>query len=545
MDAIHLQVATVLGLLVVVTLLSLAATKVHLPYPTVMVLGGLGICFIPHLPDVHLDPQAVFLLFLPPLLYAAAWYTSWRDFRANLRPITMLAVGFVVFTTVAVGAVAHAIIPAMSWPAAFTLGAIISPPDAVAATAIATRLGIPRRIITVLEGESLVNDATGLTIYKFAVVAASTGTFSLTSATALFCFASLGGIALGWILGLLVARLHLMLDDPVVETIITLLTPFGAYLIAEALGVSGVLAVVVCGLYLSRRSSRLFSSRTRLTAVAVWNIVTFLLNGLVFILIGLQMRFIIEQDAADSTRDRIVYSLIFSFVIVIVRIIWVFPASYLPRWLIPSIRRKDPTPPWQSIFLVAFTGMRGVDSLAAALALPLVTAAGAPFPKRNLIIFLTFAVILFTLVVQSLSLPWLIRALGLQADEDSSPCEEHEARFRAIKVAMSRLEELAGDPNAHMPTLALIRHYYDDRYKLLAGRCELPPADGQEVSLDAETEELIVRRQALHQELIQSEREQVLILRNRGSISDETFRTIEHDLDLEELRFSEGAIAEH
>ena len=251
-DTIHLQLATVLGLLVVITLLSLFASRFHIPYPTVMVVAGLGICFIPHLPPVHLDPQAVFLIFLPPLLYAAAWYTSWRDFRANLRPIMMLAVGFVVFTTLAVGAVAHALIPAMPWAAAFTLGAIISPPDAVAATAIATALGIPRRIVTVLEGESLVNDATGLTIYRFAVVAAITGTFSLASASELFIFASIGGVALGWVLGMLVARLHLLLDDAIVETVITLLTPFAAYLIAEAIGVSGVLAVVVAGLYLSR-----------------------------------------------------------------------------------------------------------------------------------------------------------------------------------------------------------------------------------------------------------------------------------------------------
>jgi Na+/H+ antiporter len=538
-DTIHLQLATVLGLLVVITLLSLFASRFHIPYPTVMVVAGLGICFIPHLPPVHLDPQAVFLIFLPPLLYAAAWYTSWRDFRANLRPIMMLAVGFVVFTTLAVGAVAHALIPAMPWAAAFTLGAIISPPDAVAATAIATRLGIPRRIVTVLEGESLVNDATGLTIYRFAVVAAITGTFSLASASELFIFASIGGVALGWVLGMLVARLHLLLDDAIVETVITLLTPFAAYLIAEAIGVSGVLAVVVAGLYLSRRSAHLFSSRTRLTAVSVWNIVTFLLNGLVFILIGLQMRYILEQDAADSTRDRIVYALIFSLVIVIVRIVWVFPASYLPRWLIPSLRKRDPAPPWQHIFLVAFTGMRGVDSLAAALALPLVTTAGAPFPRRNLIIFLTFAIILFTLVVQSLSLPWLIRVLGLQADDDTSPCEAHEARFRAVKVAMVRLEEFAADPNMHAGTLAHLRHYYDDRYKLLAGRCGDAP-DGQDESADEEADAMMQRSRELHRELINAEREHVLTLRNRGTIGDEVYRTIEHDLDLEELRFSEN-----
>ena len=232
-DSIHAEVVTVIVLLLAVTLLSLAATRVHLPYPTVMVLGGLGICFIPHLPVLHLEPQLIFLLFLPPLLYAAAWYTSWRDFRANLRPIALLAVGFVLFTTVAVGAVAHAVIPNMPWAAAFTLGAIISPPDAVAATAIANRLGIPRRIITVLEGESLVNDATGLTIYRFAVAAAVTGTFSLLSASELFLLSSIGGVLLGLVIGMAVARLHMLLDDPIVETVFTLLTPFAAYLIAE------------------------------------------------------------------------------------------------------------------------------------------------------------------------------------------------------------------------------------------------------------------------------------------------------------------------
>jgi Na+/H+ antiporter len=537
MDSIHLQLATVLGLLVVVTLLSLAASKFHIPYPTVMVVGGLAICFIPHLPAVRLDPQAVFLLFLPPLLYAAAWYTSWRDFRANLRPIVLLAVGFVVFTTVAVGAVAHAIIPGMPWAAAFTLGAIISPPDAVAATAIANRLGIPRRIVTVLEGESLVNDATGLTIFRFAVAAASTGTFSLAAASGIFFIAAVGGIALGWVIGLLVARLHMLLDDAIVETVITLLTPFATYLIAEFIGVSGVLAVVICGLYLSRRSSRLFNSQTRLTAISVWNILTFLLNGLVFILIGLQMRFILEQDAGDSNRDRIYYSLIFSLVIVVVRIVWVFPASYLPRMLIPSLRKRDPAPPWQHIFLVAFTGMRGVDSLAAALALPLLTATGAPFPKRNLIIFLTFAIILFTLVVQSLSLPWLIRVLHMQAAEDASPCEEDEARFRAVKVAMAKLDEITADPAVHASTTAHLRHYYDDRYKDLSIRCGTG-TDGPTTDLDPEIRARLEHVVHLHRELIYTEREHVTSLRNQGSISDEVYRKIERDLDLEEVKFS-------
>jgi CPA1 family monovalent cation:H+ antiporter len=535
-DSIHAQLATVLVLLLAVTLLSLAATRVHLPYPTVMVLGGLAICFIPHLPVVHLDPEAIFLLFLPPLLYAAAWYTSWRDFRANLRPIALLAIGFVLFTTFAVGVVAHTLIPGMPWAAAFTLGAIISPPDAVAATAIANRLGIPRRIITILEGESLLNDATGLTIYKFAVVAASTGAFSLLSASGVFMVASVGGVLLGLLIGLGVVQLHMLLDDPVVETVFTLLTPFATYLIAETVGVSGVLAVVVAGLYVSRRSSRLFSSRTRLTAVAVWNVLIFLLNGLVFVLIGLQLRFILSQGSDDSMSQRIGYALLLCLVMVIVRILWVFPASYLPRWLIPGLARRDPSPPWQSVFLIAFTGMRGVDSLAAALAIPVLTAAGTPFPRRGLIIFLTFAVILFTLVIQSLSLPWLIRALGLQSDEDT-PCQENEARLRVARAALRRLDDLSGDPDLDPPTIEHLRRYYTDRLKMLNQRCELPPQEGQEKS-DTAPIDYYDRADLLHRDLINAEREHLLELRTRGNVSDEVFRRIERDLDLEEQRFS-------
>ncbi len=533
---LHHQLPLILGLLLVVTLLSLAARRVHMPYPTVMVLGGLAICFIPHLQPIHLDPDAVFLLFLPPLLYSAAWQTSWKEFKANLPSITLLAVGFVLFTTFAVGWYAHWLIPSMSWQVALTLGAIISPPDAVAATAIAERLRIPRRIVTVLEGESLLNDATGLTIYRFAVAAAVTGSFSLASASYHFILAAGGGAVLGLLLGLLVAQVHKRLDDPLVETVFTLLTPFSAYLIAEALQVSGVLAVVVTGLYMSRRSSQLFSHKTRIMANAVWEVFNFVLNGLVFILIGLELPEVLHQDSGLSAKLLLEYAVLFSVLIVIVRFIWIFPAAYIPRKLFPFIYRGSTTPHWTAVFIVGYAGMRGVDSLAAALAIPLVIASGVPFPYRNLIIFLTFAVILSTLVVQSLTLPPLIRLLRLK-EEEGSHCDENEARLRAARAGLACIDVLAAEPETHGPTLERIRRQYEDRIALLQTRCALPAVPGADGRPTPEFD-YVAHAHSLKRRLIDAQRDHLIDMRDRSIIGDEILHAIERDLDLEEARLS-------
>src|SRR5215213_6424652 len=448
-----------LGLLLAVAALATLATRLGVPYPILLVLGGSALGFVPGLPSVELDPELVFLLFLPPLLYVSALFTSWRDFRANIRPISLLAVGLVLMTTFVVGAVVHTVI-GLPWAAAFVLGAIISPTDAIAATTVAQRLGVPRRIVTVLEGESLINDATGIVAYRVAVAAVLTGAFSVWEAGLQFAVGAFGGVAVGFAVGWLVVwtRRHLS-EDPSVQNIVSLLTPFVAYLAAEELphrlweglhelvGVpadlhfSGVLSVVTTGLYLGRKGPYITSSGTRLQGYATWELITFLLNGLIFILIGLQLGSVVESLDEYTAGQLVSYALLTSLTVILVRMIWVFPATYVPRWASRRIRERDPSPSWRSVSIIAWTGMRGVISLAAALPLPFETAAGAPFPGRDLIIFLTFSVILATLVVQGLSLPPLIKALGLE-DDHIGEREENKGRIKVANAALRRLDEL-------------------------------------------------------------------------------------------------------
>jgi CPA1 family monovalent cation:H+ antiporter len=528
--------ATILTLLAAVTLLAVAARRIHVPYPTVMVVGGLLISFIPGLPRPRLDPELFLLLFLPPLLYAAAWESSWRDFKFNLRPILLLAVGFVIFTTCAVALFAHRFIDHMPWAAAFALGAVVSPPDPIAATAIAHRLGVPRRIITILDGEGLLNDATGLTVYRFAVRAAVTGTFSIWLAGARLVLAAGGGVAIGLVVGWLVVRVHKLLEEPQIETVITLLTPFAAYLPAEAIGVSGVLAAVTAGLFVARRSTELFSSALRVQARATWDSVIFILNGLAFILVGLQLPVIRHEIEGQSLRRLIAYGVLLSVLVIIARIIWVFPSAYLPR-LIPSIRRKDPMPPWQAIFVVAYTGMRGTDSLAAALAVPLLTAAGAPFPARNLIIFLTFCVILATLVVQTLTLPPIICWLGLRRDRHEQT-EEHRARIEMTKSALKRLDELCDKDAAGSPAAKgvsdRLRGMYRERLKRLESRKD-DALDDEPLSREA---------RQVYEAVIGAQRDALIHLRDHDVIGDEVLHRIESELDFEELRLGEDEAGE-
>src|SRR5882724_6777181 len=408
------SIEEILGILAAVAALALLSRKVPIPYPILLVLGGLALALIPGLPRVPLNPELVFLFFLPPLLYPTALFTSWRDFHANLRPISLLAVGLVLFTTTAVGFLAHYFIPGFPLAAGFVLGAIISPPDAIAATAIAERLHIPRRIVTVIEGESLVNDATALVALRFATAALATGAFSLGHAIVQFLFVGIGGIVVGLVIGWIAARIMKPIDDPPIEITISLLTPFVAYLPAEQLHVSGVLAVVTAGLYHGWLLPELTSSRTRLQAGPVWEMIEFLLNGFIFLLIGLQLPEVMRHLSGQSMAELFSYAAAISVAVIIIRILWVFPATYLPRLLSKSLRQRDPYPPWQYVAIVAWTGMRGVVSLAAALALPLTVEGGAPFPGRDLILFLTFCVIFATLVLQGLSLPFLIRWLGIK-----------------------------------------------------------------------------------------------------------------------------------
>src|SRR5260221_8392726 len=419
------------GLLLAVAVLALLARKLTIPYPILFVVGGLLLGLIPKLPKARLDPELVFLFFLPPLLFPAALFTSWRDFRANLRPISLLAIGLVLFTTVAVAYLAHYFM-ALPLAAGFVLGAIISPPDAIAATAIADRLKVPRRIVTILEGERLVNDATALVAYRFALVAVVTGSFSLAHASVQFFVVGIGGILVGLVAGWLGEQFHKRVDDAPIEITVSLLTPFVAYLAAERFGFSGVLAVVTGGLYLGMRMPELLSFRTRLRGGPVWEMVEFLLNGFVFILIGLQLPEVVSALSGHSIPvQRLVwYALFISLAVIVIRILWVFPATYLPRLLFKKHCKHDPYPKWQHVTIVAWTGMRGVVSLAAALALPNKIRDGSPFPGRDLILFLTFIVILATLVVQGWSLPLLIRGLGIK-DDGSMEKAEREARLES------------------------------------------------------------------------------------------------------------------
>src|SRR5437879_6390230 len=462
-------VETVMGLLAAVAALALLARKIPVPYPILLVLGGLGLALIPGLPQARLDPELVFLVFLPPLLYPAALFTPWRDFRANLRPILLLALGLVLFTTAAVGFLVHYFIPELPLAAGFVLGAIISPPDAIAAMAIAEHIRVPRRIVTILEGESLVNDATALVAFRFAVAAVVSGSFSLGHAGMHFLLVGIGGIGVGLLVGYITLWIQKRIDDAPIEITLSLLTPFAAYLPAEQFGVSGVLAVVTTGLYHGWRIPEMTTSRTRLAAGPVWRMLEFLLNGFIFLLIGLQLPAVLHHLSARAPSQLVWYAVLISIAVILIRILWVFPATYLPRLLFSSIRRCDPYPAWQHVTIVAWTGMRGVVSLAAALALPLTVQDGSPFPGRELILFLTFVVILATLVVQGLSLPALIRWLGVE-DDRSEEKEERQARLLANQSALARIEELAGSDPVSRDTAQRIRSEYEDRIRQLEVR---------------------------------------------------------------------------
>src|SRR5688572_1785994 len=372
----------ILALLLASIAIALLSARLKVPYPILLVLGGLGISFIPHLPRVHLHPDLVFLVFLPPLLYYAGFMTTWRDFRANLRPITLLAVGLVLFTTAAVALVATALVPGLPLAAAFVLGAIVSPPDAVAATAITERLRVPRRITTILDGESLVNDATALVAYRFAVVTVVTGYFSFSTAVGRFVAAASIGIVIGLAAAIVVVWISRRIHEPTIEGAIFLFTPYLAYLPAEWANASGVLAAVAAGIYVSRKLPTLTSPNARLRAFAVWETIVFLLNGVIFILIGLQLPVVMERLAHIPRSQLALYAAAVCATAILTRIIWVFPATYLPRLLSPTLRQRDPAPPWQHIAIISWAGMRGIVSLAAALALPLVTASNDPFPGR-------------------------------------------------------------------------------------------------------------------------------------------------------------------
>jgi Na+/H+ antiporter len=499
-----------------VIVLTAISRRLGLSSPIVMVLGGLLLSFVPTVPEVELPPELVFLGFLPPLLFAGGYFTSTREFKENLRAIVLLAVGLVLFTAAAVAVVARALVPELGWAGAFALGGIVAPPDAVAATAIFQRLGVPRRIVTILEGESLVNDATALVVYRFAVAAAAAGAFSLLEASSSFVVVLVGGIAVGVIVGYVLDRVLAKVSDTPIAVAITLVAPYAAYLPAEALHVSGVLAAVVGGLW-ARHAMRHASSDTRIVGTAAWQIWLFLLNGFVFLLLGLQLRTVLRE--AEPTAETAVATVAIVVTVVIARFVWVFPGAYLPR-LIPRIARGEPRPPWQGVVVVSWSGLRGVVSLAAALALP------SDFPARDLILLFTFTVILATLVGQGLTLPLVIRVLGLSPDADVAHAEAH-ARALMAEAALRRVDELASEFPGHAELIATLRTQYEHRTS---------HADTHHGDEPGAAEQELLEHTRLRREVIGAERRAAFDLHERGVIDDALLRRIERDLDLEELR---------
>jgi monovalent cation/hydrogen antiporter len=522
------DVEIIVLLLFAITFLALLSNRYKYPFAVVLVLAGLLISLIPGLPGIMLKPEIVFFVFLPPLLYAAAWNTSWRDFKANLRPISLAAIGLVFFTTTCVAILVHYMIPEFTWAQSFLLGAIVSPPDAVAATSITRGLGIHPRIIAILDGESLVNDASALVGYKYALGAILAGSFSLGSASLNFILVFCGGVAVGIALGFCIYWLHTKwIKDAVLDVTITFLTPFAAYLLAEKMHVSGVLAVVSSGLYLAFRSAEIFSHQSRIQAYAVWEVVIFILTALVFILLGLQLKVIIRDFDQGELFQLILYGIIISMVCLIVRLIWIVPAATIPRLLSRRIRETEYFDK-RNIIVFVWAGMRGIVSMAAALAIPL-TLHGSKFPNRSEIIFLTFCVILFTLTLQGVTLPWVINALKLP--KYSILIEEYDVRSKLIEKTKNHIETNLSHISEEIRDM--LWKNYDTRYNMLQ-HSRLP--EKKSGKKDNPATRIFNQFGELQLELLKLEREMANQLRKKGNASEEVIRKIEREIDLEEAR---------
>jgi monovalent cation/hydrogen antiporter len=511
-----LLVELIVALLLCAVGLAWLARRWRVPYPIVLTLGGIALSLIPHLPKLPLDPNLVLVIFLPPVLYPAAFLTSWRDFSRAIRPISLLAIGLVIATTLIVGIALKWLVPDIPWAAAFAFGAIISPPDAVAATAILGTMKLSRRTVTILEGESLVNDATGLVLYKFAVAAALSGTFSIAGASGQFVVVAIGGVLIGIAVGYLFVLLHKHLHDSLIEIMLSLTLPYTAYLLAETLHVSGVLAVVAAGLVRARHAPEVFSPQTRLLGRSVWQLIVFVLNSLIFIMIGLQLPETLAALGNRSLSQLLGWGLAVSLVAMAVRMAWVYPSAYIPRWLSRRIREKEAKPPWQIVTLIGWCGMRGIVSLAAALALP------AEFPYRDLIIFLTFCVIVSTLVLQGLTMPPLIRYLKIGADWKSHE-EERNARTKVLQAALREFDTCSHEHPTAKAASDLVREEYRQRID------SLHPT---RLAFQDQPETM----QHLRLALVTAQRKELIRLWRSREIGDDTLHEIEHELDLEAAR---------
>ena len=512
-------------LLAVLAGTALLARRIDIAPAILLLLAGIMLAFVPGMPPVELPPELVLLVVLPPLIYSASVAMSWREFKFNLRPIILLSVGCVIFTAFAVAAATHYVI-GLPWPVGFLLGAVVAPPDVVAPLAIARKLGMPRRILVILEGEGLANDATALILYRFAVAAIMTGMFSLPKATGTFIVIVAGELAFGVAVGWLSLRARHWARDPQVEITLSLITPYIAYWIPEHLGGSGVIATVACGLYMSWNGPLLISSATRLQGIFFWDLVIYLIEGMLFLLTGFEMRALYEKSKAFPLDEILSITALVAVIVILARFVWVFPATYLPRWLSRKVRERDPYPSWRTTFVVAFTGVRGAVSLAAALALPFALPSGDPFPYRDLVLFVAFGVIFITLIGLGLSLPTVVRWLGVAKDGRDEHIAEHEAeiaaRREALAAALQSLDAMTDDRELSDEVVKLLRARHEIRSSQLPG------------SLDPEHRDVTAAQTKLTRELIASERKFLHRLLRDGRITDEARRRIERDLDLEE-----------
>jgi len=510
-------VEAVLALIAACIGFALIARRLNIPYAVILVLGGMALAFVPGLPSVTLDPHIALAFFLPPLLMASAWRTDWRAFRANLRPILLLAVGAVLFTAVCIAVAAKLLIPDLPWAAAVALGAIVAPPDAVAAAAVLSRLRIPRRIVTVLEGESLVNDATALVLYRFAIAAVAAGGIAFEEAVGSFALVAAGGIAVGWAVGWAANWTFPRLRDPLLITAGSFIACFASFFAAELLHLSGVMAVVTTGLLLGQLQHRTLTPETRMFSMAVWQFANFVLTSLVFLLVGLQLREILSRIADRGVLDLATLAIALSAVLIVSRFLWVFPATWLPR-LIPAVRRTDPLPPFGHTVVISWAGMRGVVSLAAALALPL------NFPERDLLVFLAFCAILATLVVQGTTLEWVIRWMRVEEPRARGMSgEEATVRRHVAAAAHAEITRRAEDMLEGAVARDLIGEYADRSrvYHTVAG------GTGH-AELEA--------RMRIRLAALRAGRAALLSHHQDGHLDNELLHGLESEHDLEEIR---------
>jgi len=528
----HHTILLILGLLFLVIMLVMLAQRLRIAYPIFLVIAGLGISFIPGVPLLHLEPELIFLIFLPPLLYEAAWYTSWNDFWKWKRPIALLAFGLVFFTSMVVAYTSVALIPGFTLALGFLLGGIVSPPDAIAAATVMRGMDVPKRVMTILEGESLINDASSLIVFRFALLAITTGTFSMQQATGQFFMVAGMGIVVGLVGANIMYVIHRFLPTtPPIDAALTVMTPYILFLSAEQFHFSGVMAVVSGGLFMSYRAHEVFQTgSTRMNMLGVWTTMIFVMNALVFILIGLALPGIIHGLGEESLWDGIKYGLIISGIVIVVRYIWVYPAAYIPRWLSSKVR-QEPSPGWKGPLIISWAGMRGVVSLATALSIPLFMADGTAFPQRNLILFITFVVIFVTLVFQGLTLPFLIRLIKLEEIDDIRPEEEQKMgiELHLNKAALNHVTQNYPDESLSNELLSFFKsnlesEIYNAEECLMSLRCD-----------QVAHHEIELYHQVLG-EINALQRKELFRLRREKHYSDEEIRKAEMQLDLNDLQ---------